>query len=97
MVGVGSPPGPVGVDEFADHVFGAFLVNDWSARDIQAWESTAARPVPGQVVRHVDLALDRAARGAGARQDRPAAAGPEPLPYLAGPGDWGLDLAWRSG
>ncbi|MEV1146404.1 fumarylacetoacetate hydrolase family protein, partial [Micromonospora sp. NPDC049799] len=23
---------------FADHVFGVVLVNDWSARDIQAWE-----------------------------------------------------------
>ena len=36
----------------------------------------AARPVPGQVVRHVDLALDRAARGAGARPGPPAAPGP---------------------
>jgi fumarylacetoacetase len=26
------------VDEVADHVFGLCLLNDWSARDIQAWE-----------------------------------------------------------
>src|SRR5262249_36801914 len=28
----------VAVEAFADHVFGLVLVNDWSARDIQAWE-----------------------------------------------------------
>ena len=36
----------------------------------------AARPVPRQVVRHVDLAVGRAARGAGARPGQPAAARP---------------------
>ena len=40
----------------AEHVFGVVLVNDWSARDIQALGVPAARPVPRQVVRHVDLA-----------------------------------------
>jgi len=36
---VPSAPGePVTVDRFADHVFGVVLVNDWSARDLQAWE-----------------------------------------------------------
>ena len=45
VVGVGSPPGsPIGVDQFADHVFGVFLVNDWSARDIQAWASRPLGP-----------------------------------------------------
>src|SRR5579859_7466770 len=45
VVGVGSPLGsPIGVDAFADHVFGVFLVNDWSARDIQAWESQPLGP-----------------------------------------------------
>ena len=39
VVGVPSAPGePVTVDRFADHVFGVVLVNDWSARDLQAWE-----------------------------------------------------------
>ena len=94
VVGVGSPPGsPVAVDAFADHVFGAFLVNDWSARDIQAWESRPLGPflaksfatsispwiVPLQALEH--------ARTAAPPQD------PEPLPYLVGPGNTGLDLA----
>ena len=39
VVGSGSRLGsPVATDAFADHVFGVTLVNDWSARDIQAWE-----------------------------------------------------------
>jgi len=39
VVGVPSALGePVPVDRFADHVFGVVLVNDWSARDLQAWE-----------------------------------------------------------
>jgi fumarylacetoacetase len=39
VVGVPSPPGePVAIADALDHVFGALLLNDWSARDIQAWE-----------------------------------------------------------
>jgi fumarylacetoacetase len=49
IVGVGSALGkPVGVDEFASHVFGAVLVNDWSARDIQQWESQPLGPFLGK-------------------------------------------------
>jgi fumarylacetoacetase len=83
---------PVGVAEFAEHVFGVFLVNDWSARDIQAWETVPLGPflaksfatsvspwvVPLEALEHARV--------------RPAPQDPEPLPYLAGPG-WGLDLA----
>jgi fumarylacetoacetase len=94
VVGVGSPPGSsIGVDQFADHVFGVFLVNDWSARDIQAWESRPLGPflaksfatsispwvVPLEALEH--------ARTAAPPQD------PSPLPYLAGPGHTGYDLA----
>ena len=45
MVGVGSAPGqPVPIDEFAGHVFGVVLLIDWSARDIQAFESRPLGP-----------------------------------------------------
>lgn len=38
-IGPGNALGePVGVGEAADHVAGFCLLNDWSARDIQAWE-----------------------------------------------------------
>ena len=56
------------------HVFGVVLLNDWSARDIQAWEYVPARSVPGQVVRHVDVGLGAADGGALRRAGRPAAA-----------------------
>ncbi len=39
VVGAPSALGtPVPIDRFDQHVFGVCLVNDWSARDIQAWE-----------------------------------------------------------
>ncbi len=37
---------PVGA--FADHVFGVTLLNDWSARDIQAWETVPLGPFLGK-------------------------------------------------
>jgi fumarylacetoacetase len=49
VVGVGSTLGSsVGVDEFAERVFGVCLVNDWSARDIQAWEYQPLGPMLGK-------------------------------------------------
>ncbi len=45
VVGTGSRLGtPVPASAFADHVFGVVLVNDWSARDIQAWEYVPLGP-----------------------------------------------------
>jgi len=45
VVGTGSPVGePVPAAEFAERVFGVVLVNDWSARDIQQWESQPLGP-----------------------------------------------------
>ncbi len=94
VVGVGSPLGsPIAVDAFADHVFGAFLVNDWSARDIQSWESRPLGPflaksfatsispwvVPLEALAHARI--------------RPPPQDPEPLPYLSGRDNWALDLA----
>jgi fumarylacetoacetase len=49
VVGVPSRLGePVTVDRFGDHVFGVVLVNDWSARDLQAWESRPLGPFLGK-------------------------------------------------
>ena len=36
------------VDEAEDHIFGLVLVNDWSARDIQAWEYQPLGPFLGK-------------------------------------------------
>ena len=48
---VGSPTrigDQVGVDDFEQHVFGVVALNDWSARDIQAWEYVPLGPFLGK-------------------------------------------------
>ncbi|KAF5854784.1 hypothetical protein ETB97_011625 [Aspergillus alliaceus] len=35
---------PVSINEAEDHIFGVVLMNDWSARDIQAWEYVPLGP-----------------------------------------------------
>jgi fumarylacetoacetase len=93
LVGVGSPLGSrIEVDEFAQHVFGVVLVNDWSARDIQAWEYVPLGPHLGKSFATsispwvVPLAALQAARVPLPGQD------PQPLQYLRGRQDWGLDV-----
>ena len=49
VVGTPSPLGmPVSVEEFRDHVYGVVIVNDWSARDLQAWEYVPLGPFLGK-------------------------------------------------
>ena len=57
---------PIPIGEAREHIFGFCLLNDWSARDIQAWEFAAAWAVPRQEFRVVDVAVDRHQRSAGA-------------------------------
>jgi fumarylacetoacetase len=39
VIGPGNAMGEtIGIDRAEDHIFGVVLLNDWSARDIQAWE-----------------------------------------------------------
>ena len=49
VVGAGSELGTcVDADSARDHLFGVVLVNDWSARDIQAWEYQPLGPFLGK-------------------------------------------------
>ncbi|MGW5460870.1 fumarylacetoacetase [Streptomyces sp. NPDC003996] len=49
VVGVPTELGrPVALGDFRDHVFGLCLLNDWSARDIQAWEYVPLGPFLGK-------------------------------------------------
>ncbi|AOR32696.1 fumarylacetoacetase [Streptomyces fodineus] len=49
VVGVPSTLGsPVDLADFREHVFGLCLLNDWSARDIQAWEYVPLGPFLGK-------------------------------------------------
>ena len=80
-------------------MFGVVLVNDWSARDIQAWEYQPLGPHLGKSFATsvapwvVPLAALQAAR-----MPLPLQL-PEPLPYLRDSEDWGLDIdlavAWN--
>jgi len=78
--------------DLADHVFGVVLLNDWSARDIQAWESAPLGPFLGKsfatsvspwVVTLDALALARVP---------PVPQNPAPLEHLTDPDPWCLDL-----
>jgi fumarylacetoacetase len=49
VVGTPSTLGkPVSVRDFREHVYGVVLVNDWSARDLQAWEYVPLGPFLGK-------------------------------------------------
>jgi fumarylacetoacetase len=49
IMGQGNLQGsPIPLDEAQDHVFGLTLFNDWSARDIQAWEYQPLGPFLGK-------------------------------------------------
>ncbi|MFF3402630.1 fumarylacetoacetase [Streptomyces sp. NPDC002659] len=49
LVGTPSERGtPVPLGDFREHVFGLSLLNDWSARDIQAWEYVPLGPFLGK-------------------------------------------------
>jgi fumarylacetoacetase len=78
--------------EFRDAVFGVVIVNDWSARDIQLWESRPLGPFLGKSFATsispwvTPLALLEDARVAAPPQE------PEPLEYLRVGRDWALDL-----
>ncbi len=86
-IGTGNSLGSsIDVDKAEQHVFGVSLVNDWSARDIQAWEYQPLGPFLGKsfatsvspwVVTLDALAPYRAPLAARAEGD------PQPLPYLA--------------
>jgi fumarylacetoacetase len=90
VIGVGSG-GPVRVEDFAAHIFGVVILNDWSARDIQAWEYVPLGPFLGKSFTTSISAwvLPLAALG-DVEVDLPPQH-PALLPYLQGPGS-GYDI-----
>jgi fumarylacetoacetase len=99
FIGPGNSLGaPIPIDAAEDQIFGVCLVNDWSARDIQAWEYQPLGPFLGKsfatsispwVVTMEALEPYRVS-------PPPRAAGdPEPLPYLrsAGQKSSGVEIA----
>jgi fumarylacetoacetase len=93
FIGPGNALGePIPIGAAADHLFGLVLVNDWSARDIQAWEYVPLGPFLAKNFGTsispwvVPMAALEPFRTAGPKQD------PNPLPYLRSPGDWAFDI-----
>ncbi len=83
---------PVPAGRFAEHVFGVCLVNDWSARDIQAWEYVPLGPFLGKSFATTVApwilplpALEHA-------RVRPPSRDAELIGYLTESADWGLDI-----
>jgi fumarylacetoacetase len=93
VVGAASTLGePVPVDGFAAHVFGVCLVNDWSARDIQAWEYQPLGPFLGKsFATSISAWLVPLDALQSARVWSPSAQSPL-LPYLREREAWGLDI-----
>jgi fumarylacetoacetase len=85
----------IGIDDAEHHIFGLCLVNDWSARDIQAWEYVPLGPFLGKsfatTVSPWIVPLEALApyRVPAPSQD------PEPPRYLRTEHRIGLDLALR--
>ena len=83
---------PIPIEAARDHIFGLVLVNDWSARDIQAWEYQPLGPFLGKSFATsvspwlVTLDALEPYRVAGPAQE------PQPLPYLRTSEPWNYDI-----
>jgi fumarylacetoacetase len=93
LVGPGNSLGqPVPIDRAIDHIFGFVLMNDWSARDIQAWEYQPLGPFLAKNFCTsispwvVTLEALESFRKPLPKQD------PEPLPYLRAKTDFTFDI-----
>ncbi len=94
VLGAGSALGSrVSTAAFADHVFGVVGLNDWSARDIQAWEYVPLGPFLGKSfatsISHWVTPLE----ALGAAWTPLPGQQPEPLDYLRVAEPAGLDIA----
>ena len=86
FIGRGSELGhPIDIADAQDHVFGVCLLNDWSARDIQAWESQPLGPFVAKnfatTISPWIVTLEALAPFRCELSSR-AAGDPEPLPHL---------------
>lgn len=76
---------PIPIEEAEQHIFGLTLVNDWSARDIQAWEYQPLGPFLGKsFITSVSpwvVPMEALAPFRMALAERPTG-DPAPLPYL---------------
>ena len=93
VIGTGTTLGDsVPTEAFADHVFGVVGLNDWSARDIQAWEYVPLGPFLGKsFATSVSAWVTPLPALDAAWTDLPGQQ-PDPLPYLTSGATRGLDI-----
>src|SRR5690606_31857365 len=88
FVGQGNAPGErISLERADDHLFGLCLLNDWSARDLQAWEYQPLGPFLAKNFASTIspwIVTREALEPFRAPWERPAA-DPQPLPYLDTP------------
>ncbi len=96
VVGVASMLGdPVPTSAFADHVFGVTPLNDWSARDLQAWEYVPLGPFLGKsFATSISPWITPLAALEAARVDLPGQ-DPAPLDYLRVDEPAGYDIGFE--
>lgn len=93
VVGVGNEGGhPIRPDDADKHVFGLALVNDWSARDIQAFEYQPLGPFLGKSFATTIAAWITPLEALREFLVDPPVQEPQPDPYLRAQRAWGLDL-----
>lgn len=90
VVGVPSAE-PIAIGDALDHLFGAVLLNDWSARDLQAWENRPLGPFLSKSFATSIAAWVTPMEAILARRVPAPAPEPPPLPYLSEE-PWALDL-----
>jgi fumarylacetoacetase len=83
----------VPVTAAADHIFGVVLVNDWSARDIQGWESQPLGPFLGKSFATSVSAWITPLEALAVARIPVVEPEHERLAYLVEDQPWGLDLA----
>ena len=83
---------PVPASRFAEHVFGVCLVNDWSARDIQAWEYVPLGPFLGKSFATTVSPWVLPLAALGHARVRPPSRDADLVSYLTEAADWGLDI-----
>ena len=98
LVGPGNSLGePIPINRATEHIFGFVLMNDWSARDIQAWEY---QPLGPFLAKNFATSISPWVVTLEAlepfRKPLPAQ-DPEPLPYLRSPNDFTFDIRLEAG
>jgi fumarylacetoacetase len=83
---------PVPASRFAEHVFGVCLVNDWSARDIQAWEYVPLGPFLGKSFATTVSPWVLPLAALSHARVRPPSRDADLVSYLTEAADWGLDI-----